>query len=129
MIGDLGTELAVSLAQRLGDVVPSHCIISAENGVLRIRLASTQSWVEIDIKALVDQSGERNQNVEAAAYSALNTVQDFVSEALAEPWPADQRGRSYMPLPHTAVDGDRLKLCYGDPKRPTVELPSISLRR
>lgn len=55
----------------------------------------------------------------------LDSVQDFVTETLTVPWPpTDEPSR--LPPPHALWSGDRLRLFYGDPDNPVLELPGVS---
>ena len=74
---------------------------------------------------LVDQMGDVEDNLVTAASAVLNTVQDFTTESLRTPWPL-AAGKEIV-LPTARVEGRTLRLCFGDPSAPVLELEPISL--
>jgi hypothetical protein len=114
--------LAHALATRLVAVVPAGFSVVADGP--EVAVASGAWSVSIDVKALVEQEGDPNENVQSGAWAVLSTVQDFITEELRQPWPD---GVVPLPIPATAVEGARLRLWYGDEREPVLELPPISL--
>jgi hypothetical protein len=77
---------------------------------------------------LLDQSGDKRTLVETAAWNALNTVQDFVTEVIRQPWPRplDPRASSSeIASPNVSLERSTLHLWYGDRITPSVQLRSI----
>lgn len=77
-----------------------------------------------DVSGLME-GRELLEGAVGAAERVLDSVQDFVTETLTVPWPpTDEPSR--LPPPHALWSGDRLRLFYGDPDNPVLELPGVS---
>jgi hypothetical protein len=66
--------------------------------------------------------------VAMAAGNVLSAVQDVVVERLRSPWPSDPQSLSDHVLPdaNAGWEGAALRLWFGNPARPVLELPAIS---
>jgi hypothetical protein len=114
--------LAHALATRLVAVVPAGISVVADGP--SVVVASAGAGVSVDLRSLVEQEGDEDTNAELGARAVLDTVQDFVAEEFARPWP---EGGAPLPTPTAAVEGGLLRLWYGDERRPALELPPIPL--
>ena len=118
--------LARAISERLRDAVPEGT--SAGCSVADV-------WWRLD--ALVNQAGDVRDNLLTASYSILSHAQDEVIRDLAEGWPRVARAvgnvsregdpGTALPQPGAEVVHETLRLWYGDPQRPALELPPISL--
>jgi hypothetical protein len=109
-------------------VLPASFVVTPDDFGLRLEFQPAGHRIHLAVTNLVDQPGDRIELLQSAAWSALNTVQDFASEALQEPWPSSPgRPRSYMPAAQALIEGDTLRLWYGDAHSATLMLPSIRL--
>lgn len=117
------TYLAAALSERLAAVVPAGFQVSALHGALTISASADNSWATSQLGAIVDQPGDRSRNAALAAQSALNAVQDFVTETLAEPWPDIGRRNEPWPQSHACIEDGKLLLWYGDPTTRSSRCP------
>lgn len=111
-------DFASALAQRVQSVVPEGFIVSAEGGWVRVSRGDdwgTSTGVELVL-------GDNNEGMAIAASAVLNSVQDYVSQELREPWPC---GR--FDLPEAVVEGSTLRMWFGDRSRPTLAVSEIDL--
>lgn len=115
--------LARALAKRLQDVVPSGIQVLSRGGDVVVSDGRTSDGTSL--VPLVDQPGDVEDNLVTAASAVLNTVQDFATESLRSPWPA-AAGKELV-LPTALVEGGILRLCFGGPATPVLELEPISL--
>jgi hypothetical protein len=114
--------LAHALATRLVAVVPAGISVVADGSAVDV--ASNAVSLSVDLRSLLEQEGNEDENAELGARAVLDAVQDFVAEQLARPWP---EGGTALPIPAAAVEGRLLRLWYGDARNPVLELPPIPL--
>jgi hypothetical protein len=124
--------LARALARRLAAAVPAGISVLSRAGDVVVsvdRLSNGTALV-----GLVDQPGDLQENVMIAASAVLNSAQDVVAEHLATWWPSSpdlQPGTvesgSDLPMPTARVEDGVLRLWFGDPDRPALELESIDM--
>jgi NAD(P)-dependent dehydrogenase (short-subunit alcohol dehydrogenase family) len=71
------------------------------------------------------EGGSGADRVRAAAASTLEAAQDELTMVTTEPWPL--RGRGELPTPHAdfTAAGDTVRLFYGDPAAPVLELEPL----
>lgn len=119
-----GRTLATELAARLAAVAPKGFTVSASNGVVDFT-SNKVTWGASFVADLFDQPDdcEEGKSIESAAWNALSAAQDYISEVDREMWPADAE-HGY---PHATIEGDELKLWYGECGNATLELPNIPL--
>jgi hypothetical protein len=124
--------LARALAQRLAAAVPPGITVSSRGGNVIVGDGSTSGGT--GVVPLVDQPGDLEENVTTAASAVLNRAQDVVVEHLARWWPSspDSQPGTFesgadLPLPAAKVEGRLLRLWFGDPDRPVLELEPIDL--
>lgn len=115
--------LARALAKRLQDVVPSGIQVLSRGGDVVVSDGRTSDGTSL--VPLVDQPGDMEDNLVTAASAVLNTVQDFATESLRTPWPP--AAAKELVLPTALVEGRTLRLCFGEPAAPVLELAPISL--
>ena len=65
------------------------------------------------------------ERILGAATHALGVAQDQLSEITSDPWP--RRGPGPLPDPHVTLDGDRVRLFYGSPADPVLELEPLRI--
>jgi hypothetical protein len=114
--------LAHALATRLVAVVPAGISVVADGSAVDV--ASNAVSLSVDLRSLLEQEGNEDENAELGARAVLDAVQDFVAEQLARPWP---EGGTPLPIAAAAVEGSLLRLWYGDERNPALELPPIAL--
>jgi hypothetical protein len=73
---------------------------------------------------LDEGEGERDGLIVEACWRALDDLEDFVDEATTEPWPAD---RGQPPSPAARIEGRTVRLWYGEPEQPVLELEPVPL--
>jgi hypothetical protein len=121
-------RFAELLAERLDAVVPSRFRVAA-NGAW-VSLYDGETWdCSIGVASLLDQAIDPDvpaaaresfaSYAETVAQSVLSNVQDAISEATTDPWPALPDGG--MALPGTRTDGERVFLWYGPDWRQEVD--------
>jgi hypothetical protein len=105
-------RFAEILARRLAAIVPDRFGVEADDGTLRYftdqpGAGSSATYVRENFGVYGDSDED---NLVGIAVQALSEVQDYVSEATAEPWP----GRTRQPPPHAEIRDGNLQLWYGD---------------
>lgn len=121
----LAETLAQGLVERLRPDVPQHITLAAEvGGVTIANPAVTGAWCHISVDAIVEQDGDPRELVEAAAYSVLSSVQDFVAEDLTDSWPG---GGTVLPERTVSWVGDELHAGYGHGHRSSLQLAPLRL--
>lgn len=120
-----GDSFAVALADRVQSVVPKGFTMVAEDGWVRVRHGD--DWGTSTGVATIMGDGEGTAN---AAWAVLNSVQDYISEELREPWPAGAGGgtgpRRFF-QPEAVVEGSVLRMWFGERSTPTLEVSEIDL--
>ena len=105
-------RLTEVLAARFDEVTPDEIHVTAGDGMLwyssDVDSGKAGSYVRYILEA-ADESDEAN--LVRAAVMILDQLQDFVSEATADPWP----GTGRQPEPHAEIRGGALHLWYGAP--------------
>lgn len=125
--GDIDIDaLADALATRLRAVVPSTIRVVAERAIVFLSDADGHGiGIDIAVRASFPEAGSGASRVRAAAASALEAAQDELTMVTTEPWPL--RGRGELPTPNAefTADGDTVRLFYGDPAAPILELEPL----
>lgn len=113
-------ELAAALAASL----PEGFTASAEGALVTIELPDgTGVTTALDIEP--DEIGDAEVYADAAE-GVLSLAQDVVCEALDATWPS--AGASVdLPIPGARVDGDTLRLWYGDEDAPVLALRPVTI--
>jgi hypothetical protein len=112
-----------ALAQRLAAVAPEGGEVVVERRMI---------WADgagIDIPATVaETAGSDEDRVRAAAKNLLDVASEAFAELTAEPWPAPAGAYAGGFAPSgTAIDDGSLRMWWGDPGAPIVELEPIAL--
>jgi hypothetical protein len=118
--------LADALAIRLRAVVPSAVRVVAERATVFLRDADGHEiGIDIAAHASFPEAGSDADRVRAAAASTLEAAQDETTTVTTEPWPL--RGRGELPNAHAdfTAGGDTVRLFYGDPAAPVLELEPL----
>lgn len=114
-------ELAAALAAGL----PDGFTASAEGALVTIEPpdgAGVTTALDID----PDELGDPDVYADAAE-GVLSLAQDVVCEALDATWPSAGRASVDLPIPGARVDGETLRLWYGDEDAPVLELRPVTI--
>ena len=124
--------LARALARGLAAEVPPGISVSSRAGDVLVSNGVTSDGTSL--VPIVDQPGDLEENITSAASAVLNTVQDVVIKHLRTGWPSPpgiQPGAvesgAELPLPTAKAAGRSLRLWFGDPERPALELEPMDL--
>jgi hypothetical protein len=124
--------LARALARRLSSVMPPGISVTSRGG--DVVVSDGRDSDGTGLVPLVDQPGDLEENITIAASAILNTVQDLVTLSLGRGWPASREAEpdtfesaAKLPLPSVEVKDRSLRLWYGEPDRPALELEPIDL--
>jgi hypothetical protein len=107
-------------------VVPSAVRVGAERATVFLCDADGHGiGIDIAFHASFPEGGSGADHVRAAAASTLEAAQDELTVVTTEPWPL--RGRGELPTPHAhfTAAGDTVRLFYGDPAAPVLELEPL----
>ena len=120
------TALAAALVERLAPVVPSSILLVAVGREIEASAQERYGRVLMDVSDFgplpgVDGYDEVTALREACLH-VLDTVQDFVAEMTAEPWP----GRRVTPSPVVEVGDAAIALSYVTDGETTLRLPDIA---
>lgn len=120
-------EIVDALAKALNAVAPDDCEVSASDGLLRVVTAGTTA-LTIDMS---DQDWYRHgvQFDDASLFEgdmrgALSAVQDAFSVHTSQPWPYSAAS---FALPGARLQGQQLRVWFGDEEDPAIRLPEIGL--
>lgn len=122
-------RLAEALVERLRPHIPSDVVLQPERGGVTV-LVEGFAWLRQGVEEILDQPGDPAFFLETAAWNVLSSIQDFVSEHRAEPWPRWEWGADADPLPspRAAVRSGALHLWYGNEDDPVLSLEPIRLK-
>ncbi len=121
-------SLARALAVRLQAVVPSVCHVVVEGAMIWLRDAEGHgAGIDIAFATSLPDSGSGAERVRSAAGTALQQAQDELAMTTTDPWP--RRGSGELPEPRAELtsDGSAVRLLYGDPVDPVLELEPIQV--
>jgi hypothetical protein len=116
-------RLTALLAEALASAVPATVEVSVEDRLI---------WVAgsgVDVGQLVaDAEASVEDRILLAAERLLEIASDAISEEIAEPWPASagQFAGGFPPYEAVISDG-QLLMRYGDPTKPILTFPPISV--
>lgn len=114
-------ELAAALAASL----PDGFTASADGALVTIEPPDGVGvTTALDIEP--DDIGDADVYADAAE-GVLSLAQDVVCEALDATWPAAGGASVDLPIPGARVDGDTLRLWYGDEAAPVLELRPVTI--
>lgn len=119
-----GAALAAALAQRVAPHLPAGLTAHADGGLVYVRAVDGTSGGTDIAWMLAANPRPWEELVVAVIERALNAVQDKAAEASGSPWPGEG---TVLPLPWALVDGDVVRLGYGEPDAPTLALASLEL--
>jgi hypothetical protein len=116
-------RFAPLLAARLAAIVPDGFHVTLEDDMLWFRsdegrfpgqqndyhTGSTGLWPHEDLLTCLGHDGTAEECAADVARHALDTLQDYIAEAIHDPWP----GERTMPEPRAEVRGSMLHLWYG----------------
>jgi hypothetical protein len=116
-------DVARRIAERLRDILPVEIGVDSDtSGLIRIRSVKSKAVVEVSLASVTDDPAYENdygQALQRAGRGLLSTIQDFVAEELAQPWPHVTEGMGgEMATPDASVLDETLCLWYGDRTSP-----------
>jgi hypothetical protein len=128
---------AALLAARLAAIVPDGFHVTLEGDMLWFRsdqgrfpgqqgdcsVGSSGIWPQEDFTTCTTYEGTPEDCAADVARHALDVLQDYIAEAIHEPWP----GQRTMPEPRAKVQGSLLHLWYGGPDDVVLACEPISL--
>jgi hypothetical protein len=118
--------LAHALVDRISEVVPHAVNVSADDTQIAMKIGNTVE--STDVEPIVCQAGDLRENLEAAALLVLSDVQDVVAEGSRSPWPpSSNTGAGLLAYPHAEWSDKGLRLFFGAPEDPALELRPIML--
>ncbi len=115
-------NFASELAERVQAVVPQGFMVVVEDG--SVRVSHGDDYGASNRVAMIVGSPDRVEGMATAASAVLNSVRDYVSEELHEPWPS---GGARRGMPRVAVEGARLSMSFGDVESPALAVNDIDL--
>jgi hypothetical protein len=109
---------------RLAPLVPRELDFAMSGAVIRLRDPS-RVWSQMDCRVFFDDEAETK--VEAARRHSFSSLAspDFVTEFLAEPWPASPPESPGLAPPEVVVMDEGIRLLYRTPSDPLLELPFV----
>lgn len=128
---------AVLLAARLAAIVPDGFQVTLEDDMLWFRsdegrfpgqqgdydAGSVGIWPHEDFHTCLEYEDTAEECAADVARHALDTLQDYVAEAIHDPWP----GQRTMPEPQAEIRGSMLHLWYGNADAPVLACEPIPL--
>jgi excisionase family DNA binding protein len=116
-----------ALAERFAAVIPAPMWVSVQDGMVWLISAFGGRAGLARVDGLRD-GDDPVEVVRGAVEGALATAQDYVSEDTGEPWPAVAGQLSAgFPAPRAEIADGQLRMFYGNPDAPMLELTPIPL--
>jgi hypothetical protein len=110
---------------RLASLVPRELDFAMSGAVIRLT-DPNRVWSQMDCRVFFEDEAETKVEAARTAFlSVLSQVQDFVTEFLAEPWPASPPESPGLAPPEVVVMDEGIRLLYGTPSDPLLELPFV----
>jgi len=139
-IGDMDVDpdrFVALLAARLAAIVPDGFHVTLEGDMLWFRsdqgrfpgqrgdynTGSAGIWPREDLGTCLEYEGTGEECAADAARHALDALQDYIAEAIHDPWP----GHRTMPEPYAQVRDSALHLWYGGADDPVLACEPIPL--
>jgi hypothetical protein len=117
--------VARALFDRLAPLVPRELDFTRNGAVMRLT-DPRGVWSQMDCRVFFEN---RSEAMAEAAYlassSVLSNVQDFVTEFLTDPWPLAPPESPGLAPPEVVVMEEGIRLLYGTPSDPLLELPFV----
>ena len=111
------------VARRVSPVLPDGFVAWDERGSIMIRSTNDPIGQESHLSALVTPDPDC-QSLRIGVLNVLNTLQDYISEALTIPWPSTDHE---MALPDVVCAEGTLRFWYGDGTRPVLAFQPIDI--
>ena len=118
-------RFARDLAAALAASLPDGFTASADGETLTIETPSGEG-VSTALDLQPDDEGDSEVYADAAE-SVLSLAQDVVSEALDATWPGPAGASADLPIPGARVDGEVVRLWFGDEDAPVLRLADVPL--
>jgi hypothetical protein len=124
----LPDRFAAAVAARLDDVVPPGFAVRSHGPGIDVYLEGYTGPPTMTASAqnLARLQKPLEKEIESIAWAMLNGVQDGVMETTAEQWPIDGAGRAAEP--GARVEGEVLRMWFGDERAPILMLAPLNLR-
>jgi hypothetical protein len=115
-------DLSDKLADALHEIVPEDYDVYEYQAMVMIEGAGYRA--ASDVEDFVDEEGvPYEERASRAAWDALSMVQDYVAEALTEPWPGEG---TFLPLPKVEVTPNEIRMWFEDEAgRRVLEAPVV----
>ena len=118
-------RFARDLAAALAASLPDGFTATAEGDAVTIETPSGEGvTTALDLEP--DDEGDLDVYADAAE-SVLSLAQDVVCEALDATWPGPPGAAADLPIPGARVDGEIVRLWYGNEDAPVLRLADVSL--
>lgn len=125
--GPLKVDVFVrAVAERFAAVVPESMHVSVDDGMVWLVSGSGGRVLIFGLAGMRD-GDDPVDVVRSAAEDALATAQEYVSEDTTEPWPASGQLPGGFPTPLAQIADGQLRMLYGAPEAPVLELVPIRL--
>lgn len=123
----LSREVASALAERLAEVVPRGFSVTAEGAAVLVHRSGVLVGSS-HAAGILDEVGEDDppNRVGGIAAAVLGGIQDEISEALTEPWPACE---GKMVNADARQTGNTVAMWFGDEEAPVLRLRPLILSR
>lgn len=118
-------RFARDLAAALAASLPDGFTATAEGDALTIETPAGEG-VTTALGLEPDDEGDLDVYADAAE-SVLSLAQDVVCEAIDATWPGPPGAGVDLPMPGARVDGDLVRLWYGDEDAPVLRLRDVQL--
>ena len=122
--------LVEALVKRLKAIVPSEFVIepSANGSGIHIRRRGSLPLGLVQyVEEIVEQDAAIEKNSETAVRSALDGIQDYISEYTTEPWPTKRDAPRQLFRPEVVVADGLIRAWFGDKTDPALVLDVIPL--
>ena len=120
-------RFAAAMAARLTSVVPSGFIVRSNGVSVDVYGGADDRHASAGATIISEDDGRSlAERIQTAAWAILNGAQDGVMEILREQWPIAAKGRAAEP--GARVQGDELRMWFGDENAPTIALAPLKLR-
>jgi len=116
--------VARAVFDRLAPLVPREIDFQISGAEIRLTDRNGVSS-ETDCRSFFNDGVETVEAASTALLAVLSQVQDFVTEFLTDPWPPTPPESPGLAPPDVVVRGEGIRLLYGPPSDPLIELPFV----
>jgi hypothetical protein len=119
-------SFAAALAACLNQVVPPGLSVRSQGISVNVYSARTSRHAGAGAQRLGELTEPVEKQIEGIAWAILNGAQDGIMDILTEQWPLGSDGRAAEP--GARVEGDQLRMWFGEERAPVLTLPPLDLR-